>query len=82
VLGAPRLWRLRSWDRMALPKPFTRMVCLYGEPIPPARDTSSEEVERVRAQVERDLNRLQGELEDELGIESYWESSADTPKEI
>lgn len=82
VLGAPRVWRMRSWDRMVLPKPFTGIVCLYGEPIAPARNTTPDEVERVRAQVERDLNRLQGELEDELGIESYWKSAAETPKEI
>lgn len=78
VLGAPRVWRMRSWDRMVLPKPFTRMVCLYGKPIPPARDTSPEEVERVRALVERDLNRLQVELEDELGIKSFWNPSAES----
>jgi len=27
---------LRSWDRMVLPRPFSRMVVEYGEPIPDA----------------------------------------------
>jgi lysophospholipid acyltransferase (LPLAT)-like uncharacterized protein len=26
-------WRLRSWDRFLIPKPFARVVVAYGEPI-------------------------------------------------
>jgi lysophospholipid acyltransferase (LPLAT)-like uncharacterized protein len=32
-----RTWVLRSWDRMVLPKPFSRVVVAYGEPWPPER---------------------------------------------
>jgi lysophospholipid acyltransferase (LPLAT)-like uncharacterized protein len=27
-----RAWRLRSWDRFEIPKPFARIVVAYGEP--------------------------------------------------
>ncbi len=31
--GATRAWRLRSWDRFLLPKPFARVTVAYGHPI-------------------------------------------------
>ena len=30
---AEHSWRLKSWDRFIIPKPFTRAVFVYGEPI-------------------------------------------------
>jgi len=78
IMGAPRGWRMRSWDRLFMPKPFTTITCVYGDPIEPAKDISAEEVERVRAHVERELNRLQEQLENELGMEAYLEPARDT----
>ncbi len=31
--AAEHCWRLRSWDRFIIPKPFSRAVFVYGEPI-------------------------------------------------
>lgn len=31
--AAERCWRLRSWDKFIIPKPFSRAVFVYGEPI-------------------------------------------------
>ncbi|MFM8393270.1 MAG: hypothetical protein ACKOB4_05035, partial [Acidobacteriota bacterium] len=28
-----RCWRLRSWDRIEIPKPFTRAIAVIGEPL-------------------------------------------------
>lgn len=28
-----RQWRLGSWDRMSIPKPWTRVICCYSEPL-------------------------------------------------
>ena len=30
--GATRAWRLRSWDRFMIPKPFARVTVAYAEP--------------------------------------------------
>lgn len=49
--SASRAWRLRSWDRFMIPKPFARVVVSYGEPIHVAADSAREaadDVERVR----------------------------------
>lgn len=31
-VSADRAWRLRSWDRFMIPKPFARVTIAYGEP--------------------------------------------------
>jgi len=61
-------WRLRSWDRFTIPKPFSRLVCAYGHPIPPPPDTSRESVEAARQAVETQLKALHNELHAALGI--------------
>jgi lysophospholipid acyltransferase (LPLAT)-like uncharacterized protein len=31
-LSAPKAWRLRTWDRFVIPKPFSRFTVAYSEP--------------------------------------------------
>lgn len=49
--SASRAWRLRSWDRFMIPKPFARVVVTYGAPImvdaESVRDAAAD-VDRVR----------------------------------
>ncbi|HEU4995868.1 MAG TPA: lysophospholipid acyltransferase family protein [Gemmatimonadaceae bacterium] len=53
--SASRAWRLRSWDRFLVPKPFARVTVAYGQPIRVApgnpRD-ATQHVERVRDAIE------------------------------
>lgn len=37
-----RAWRLHSWDRFAIPKPFARVTIAYGEPVRVHADTPRE----------------------------------------
>lgn len=62
-------WRTHSWDRLAVPKPFGKIVSVFGEPITPPKRLSSENVEGVRLEVERQLNALHRELEAELAVD-------------
>ena len=53
---ASRAWRLKSWDRFMIPKPFARVTVAYDNPIRVAGDAArevTEERERVRAGIER-----------------------------
>jgi hypothetical protein len=61
--GYDRPWRVNSWDRFAIPKPFSRARTVVSPPIviPPALDR--EGVEHYRLKVERLLNRLTVEAE-------------------
>lgn len=54
--GSQRPWRLESWDRFAIPRPFTRGTCVTLEPIRvPGSD--HERLEPWRQQVEWAINR-------------------------
>lgn len=48
---AERAWRLHSWDRFMIPKPFARVHISYGHPfeVAPGEDGFAEAVERARA---------------------------------
>lgn len=53
---ASRGWRLRSWDRFLIPKPFARIVVAYGEPIGLGAESprdAAEQVESVAAAIDR-----------------------------
>lgn len=44
---ASSAWRLRSWDRFMIPKPFARVTISYGEPTTVAAATMREAAEEV-----------------------------------
>ncbi len=53
-------WRLNSWDRFAIPKPFARVRVRYGEPRRIARDAGEAEVRRVAADLASFLGAASG----------------------
>ena len=55
-VAAEHFWRVRNWDRLQIPRPFTRAVILVGEPIRVAPDASA-------AMVAESQNRLQTSLD-------------------
>lgn len=65
ALAASRAWRLPSWDRFQIPKPFARILSAYGAPIPPPQDNSEHTIETTRHAVEKSLADLQAALEKE-----------------
>jgi len=56
--AADRVWRLNSWDRMVIPKPFARVLINAGEPLTLQRDADDATVEALRARIEAVLNEL------------------------
>ncbi|MBI1320131.1 MAG: DUF374 domain-containing protein [Candidatus Hydrogenedens sp.] len=61
-------WRTRSWDQFMIPKPFARVICDFGEPIPPPPSEDRDDIEFTRLQVEQSLNAITEALEVELGV--------------
>ena len=55
--------RLHSWDRLPIPRPFSRIQIAFASPIPPPPNESPEAIEATRLEVETVLNQLQRELE-------------------
>ena len=59
-------WRLKSWDKHKIPKPFTAVVESYGEPFLVPKDLSSEEVPEFCEKLEADLKELAKKTNDKI----------------
>ena len=59
-------WRLNSWDRMVIPKPFAKIVCLCGEPIPPPPRGDKAAITATTRLLEERLNDLHDTLDREF----------------
>lgn len=53
---ASRAWRIKSWDRLIIPKPFSTVTVKHGEMIKISRH--SENIEKMVKSVENGINRL------------------------
>ena len=58
---------LGTWDKMILARPFSKGIFIYGEPIEIPKKSTNEEVEAYRIDVEKKLNELSRETEEEYG---------------
>jgi len=57
--SADRCWRVGSWDRTIIPKPFSRIVFVYGKDIIRVpRNASREECEALRKRLDHVLNTM------------------------
>jgi lysophospholipid acyltransferase (LPLAT)-like uncharacterized protein len=62
--GADRPWRAKSWDRFAVPRPFSKVRGVIGPEVYVAADLDREQLELRRQGVERLLTDLTLESED------------------
>lgn len=62
-LGYDRPWRANSWDRFAIPKPYSRARAVVSPALNIPSNLDREGIEHYRQQVERLLNRLTVEAE-------------------
>jgi hypothetical protein len=60
-VGYARPWRMNSWDRFAVPRPFSRMVCVTPEPMVVPAEAGRDELEHHRRRVEQTLLKV-GEM--------------------
>lgn len=63
--GASRAWWVENWDRFQIPKPFSRVRILYGEPIRIPRELPEEELQGYAERVERALGELTRRIDGE-----------------
>jgi lysophospholipid acyltransferase (LPLAT)-like uncharacterized protein len=63
-LEASAHWSLRSWDRTQIPKPFSTVALVVGEPIEVQRGASPELLEQIRLELERRLAALETHAHD------------------
>ena len=61
--AAEHAWRLRSWDRMIVPRPFSRIALAFGEPMPIPASSSTEELLIHTRRLGETLDCLVGQAE-------------------
>ncbi len=51
-------WVLNTWDRLIIPKPFSRVLMRFGRLIPVPAEASDEDVERYQQELQDSLDRV------------------------
>ena len=68
VVEARSFWRIISWDKLQIPKPFTRALVIIAEPIYVAADADNQAIEVKRLE-------LQAKLDEAVEIGRQWRAS-------
>jgi lysophospholipid acyltransferase (LPLAT)-like uncharacterized protein len=66
-----RCWRMKSWDKMVIPKPFSTIVCEYADPIWPSGAKDMDQIAAMRLKINTALNAVQERAEASLGVEAH-----------
>jgi len=58
-MALDQAWVLNTWDRLIIPKPFSRVLMRFGKLVPVPADASEEDLERYTAELQDSLDRVQ-----------------------
>lgn len=58
IIEPKSYWQANSWDKMHVPKPFTKAMLIIGEPIYVAADASKEQIAAKLAELQSALDKL------------------------
>jgi hypothetical protein len=53
-----KAWVLNSWDRLMIPKPFSRVLVCFGKLIRVPEGATDEEMERYTGELQASLDRV------------------------
>ena len=65
---AEKFWTINSWDKLQIPKPFSRARFFYAEPIYVVKEANDEELEKK-------LGELQAKLDELVELGKQWRKS-------
>jgi lysophospholipid acyltransferase (LPLAT)-like uncharacterized protein len=57
-IAVEKAWVLNTWDRLIIPKPFSRVLMRFGKLIPVPAGASDEELERYQRELQESLDRV------------------------
>jgi lysophospholipid acyltransferase (LPLAT)-like uncharacterized protein len=67
-VACERAWVLNSWDRLMIPKPFSRVVVRFSRPVMVEADAGSADLERKRDEMQAALDHARETAEREVGV--------------
>ena len=62
-----KAWVLNSWDRLMIPKPFSRVLVRFGKLIPVPHGASDQQMETYTAELQTALDRVSKFAEENVG---------------
>ncbi len=57
-IAVERAWILNTWDKLIIPKPFSRVLMRFGKLIPVPAEASDEALDRYQEELQNSLDRL------------------------
>ncbi|MBK9384459.1 MAG: DUF374 domain-containing protein [Planctomycetes bacterium] len=69
-----RAWRMRSWDAFNIPKPFSRIAVVYGEPLRVPPEADAWQLEKISATLRAALIETERRGFAQLGLPVDWPS--------
>ena len=57
-IAVERAWVLNTWDRLIIPKPFSRVLLRFGKLIPVPAEATDEELERYQQKLQDSLDHV------------------------
>lgn len=69
---------LNTWDRLIVPLPFSRGACVWGDPIHVSKDSTSEDLERLRQNLETALIDVSNRADELVGQSIIEPATRDT----
>jgi lysophospholipid acyltransferase (LPLAT)-like uncharacterized protein len=67
IAGCSRAWWPGGWDRFCVPKPFSQVVVVYGEPRHVPRELEESDLRRHMEALEREMNELTEQVDGDGG---------------
>jgi hypothetical protein len=71
TLSVEKKWMTRSWDHFQIPRPFSRALCLIGDPIYAGAADTREDISAVEEQIQHSLEQLRDRAD------SWWGGQPD-----
>jgi len=67
-IAVQKAWILNSWDRMIIPKPFSRACAYFSSPIHVSADATDDQMSALHGQTQETLERCRMGAEKVLGV--------------
>jgi len=81
-IGYCRPWRMASWDRFALPRPFTLGTCVTADPIRVPPDADRHELDRYQDLVADKMSKVNALAENWAENKGVWPESYEMDAQI